>query len=151
MSGDAFVVVTNSKAALSANLDAIFENLGQPTLMRIRGEVKMFATGGVVNDDCTLGLGICLANNLATTAAVLPGPITDSDFPWIWHSFSSFRRQTIETSDTPVINTLRLQIDSKAMRRINPAMELFFCAELLNSAGTMDINFMPNFRILLQS
>ena len=151
VSGDMFNVNANSKSALSSNLITVFENLGQPTLMRMRGSVLLFTVDGAAADDAAIGMGICLANGLASTAAVLPGPITNSEFPWIWHTFTMMRHQTAADARTPLINTQRIEIDSKAMRKISPEMELFFMVELLNTAGTLDILIAPNFRVLLQS
>jgi len=146
-----FVVPANGKLALSGNLDAIFENLGKPTIMRIRGEVIFKVTAGTDGNVATIGVGIALANNLANTAAVLPGPVAESDFPWIWHSFVSLEQQGGADQFTPSVNVVRLIVDSKAMRRVPPATELFVMFENVSAAGTLACDVMANFRILLKS
>ena len=144
--GDATSLTANTKVALRANLQASFENLGSPTLVRTRSHFVVAINSGTEFDDVLVGMGIAIVTALAAAAgaASLPGPLTNGDFPWLWHATRGGRfleGQTAATDGALAGGVANLQLfdfpcDSKAMRKLNAEEELVVCIELENTAGT---------------
>ena len=113
--------------------------LGEPTLLRTRGNFLITAIPNATSDSDVVGLGLVLV--ATTTADVgglsLPGPIVDSgaDF-WIWHEFVPLDSVTLTTGDPQAITVnKRIVLDAKAMRRWPSDKSLLLIAEA--AAGSM--------------
>ncbi len=109
--------------------------LGEPTLLRTRGEVLLAATPGAIADSDVVGLGLVIVPE--TTRAIggvsLPGPIADAsaDF-WLWHRFvglDAFGAATEAAARTGGTAWARVTIDAKAMRRWPSDSSLVLVAE----------------------
>ena len=107
------------------------------TLIRIRGEFLFFVTSGDANGAGFTGaVGIAVVENNAVAAGIgsLPTPLTDAgDEMWVWHSFfHAIVASTASPSQQPAA-TLRLVIDSKAMRKNPVGTTLFAAVEVAES------------------
>ena len=148
-SNDFLAVPANSKAGLNLNM-AVADVLGAATLVRVRGEEVLFVTG---TDDDDIGVGTGLAvvpQNAVGTVASLPGPLTDGDYPWLYHSLTHYRRETGVDEFTPDLSITRSKIDSKAMRKIKAEEDVVWVIETSNAAGTAAISFAFSGRFLFK-
>jgi len=105
------------------------------TLIRIRGMIHFILTLGDAAGSGFLGAaGIALVNTDAFSVGItaIPGPQSDAHWDnWIWHSFWDVRTATATIADG--VNAAgvsqRIVIDSKAMRKWDPAETLVLMVE----------------------
>ena len=129
----------------------------QQTIVRIRGLVHCYALapGGTVGDGMLGAMGIALVNSDAFAAGVasVPGPLTDAHWDaWMWHSWFDLRALSTTLADGANADTChqRVVIDSKAMRKWDPAETLVLVLEHVRS-GTMTMEYNGDSRILLKA
>ncbi len=128
----------------------------QATIVRIRGMFHVFLEAAAAAGDGFLGaMGIALVNSDAFAAGVasVPGPLTDAHWDsWIWHSFFDVRALTTTLADgvNAQAASVRLPVDSKAMRKWDPAETLVGMFEVVES-GTAIITVSGDTRILLKA
>ncbi len=129
----------------------------QQTIVRIRGIADVFLTAATVAGDGFLGaMGIALVNSDAFAAGIasIPGPQSDANWDaWIWHSFFSIHQLTATEADGSNASAAhqRIEVDSKAMRKWDPAdtLVLMFERTLQGTGATL---FMEcDTRILLKA
>ncbi len=101
---------------------SVAESAGQQnTLLRSRGQILVQATPDAASDAEVMGFGLIVvhSNALAIGTTSLPGPIADIGADWLWYDFVPFDA-VVDTAgsanDRGIIH--RLEIDSKAMRRV---------------------------------
>ncbi len=107
--------------------------LGEPTLLRTRGEFLITGTPNAASDSDVFALGLTLVpeTTRAVGGASLPGPIVDAsaDF-WIWHNYVPVDALTLTAGDPQSITTnARITLDAKAMRRWPSDSSLVLIAE----------------------
>ena len=110
--------------------------LHDATILRTRGEILITGTPDAASDVDMVGLGIVVVSATAfgVGGASLPGPLADSnaDF-WLWHKFVPLDALTLTAGDPQSITTnVRIEVDSKAMRRISTDQTVVLMAELAN-------------------
>jgi len=117
---------------------------GGVTLMRTRGHGVVRMDPGAISDSGILGcaLGVFSSDAFTAGSASLPGPITDIDYDWLWHSLFSFG-PVITATDTEnsILTNVQVELDSKAMRILKPSQTLGFMFEALNVAGSPTYDF----------
>ncbi len=97
--------------------------------------------------------GLTSPHGLRTATTVPPGPLTDAHWDsWIWHSFFDVRALTTTLADgvNAQAASVRLPVDSKAMRKWDPAETLVGMFEVVES-GTAIITVSGDTRILLKA
>jgi len=125
-------VMTSSTKILGTTSLTVSE---QTTIVRIRGVLHLICETASGAGSGWLGAaGIALVNSDAFAAGVasVPGPLTDSHWDaWMWHSFFDVRAITATIGDGVNANAIqdRLIIDSKAMRKWDPAETLVLVVE----------------------
>ncbi len=122
----------------------------QQTLMRIRGEVLVWKDGtSAPGIGITVGLGIILAQSGQSTT-VFSSPLTDPEAPWIWWNAVTigYEEMVTDVVDVPVLSGARIEVDSKAMRRVRPDVELQFVVENTTVLSAGSVNIAGNFRML---
>ncbi len=122
--------VTATQTALASFQKA--EGDGPETLLRSRGNVLVTAIPDAGADNGVVGLGIVVANNPAITVGgvSLPGPLTDQGADWLWHFMVPLSAQGATAEAVNNIGTvMRVEIDSKAMRRVKDDQGLVLMAE----------------------
>ena len=107
------------------------------TVVRLRGEFLIFLTSVGSNVDGlsgAVGIGIVTAEAIAAGVAAVPTPFSDDDDElWMWHSyFNCVGASTSSPSQQPAA-TVRLQIDSKAMRKFPAGMVMFAACEVVET------------------
>ncbi len=122
------------------------------TLLRTRGSVAVTLDGTLL-----IGVGTSVAMGLilvpeGTGTTVLWSPITDGDAPWFWWGATELLYEEHVADVIASQNTLsdRLQIDSKAMRKIRN-QELQFVAENATVFGASAVNIAGSARFLAGS
>ena len=123
------------------------------TLIRTRGEVEMFLkTGGTVGDGFRGAFGIAKASSVAFAAGIasLPGPISEINWDgWLYHRFFGVHIQDTTDFNGPA-TSLRFEIDSKAMRKLEVEDTVYAMLEVTEiGVATMDV--FHDSRVLLKS
>ena len=157
----AAVAISASQATLLNTVAVVLED--GLTLVRTRGEFTAFLrTSTAAGDGYHGAFGIGVATLAAVTAGVLsvPTPLTEEDWDgWLYHRyFGIFSGGPLATAtaaqQTDLVNpmsaAIRLEVDSKAMRKLETEMALFAAIEVveLGAAGIMEFSF--NCRMLVK-
>jgi len=110
------------------------------TILRLRGFVQAgFDETVQAGDTMHLQFGIGVVSTDAATAGSgsMPDPEGDPEYPWLW--WGGIELEAFEASATAgqVLGSgfWRLEIDSKAMRRVKPGQSLVILADRLGVAG----------------
>ena len=123
------------------------------TIVRTRGTFLIFLTSVGSNVDGltgAVGIGIVTTEAIAAGVTAVPGPFSDDeDELWLWHSyFHCIGASTSSPSQQPAA-TVRLEIDSKAMRKFPVGNSLFAACEVVET-GVIAANSFINTRILFK-
>ncbi len=121
----------------------------QRTLIRSRGNLLISGVPDAAGDDTVVGLGlIVLADEaIAAGGAAVPGPIANEIADWLWHQFVPLRAEVTGANDASIASTVRVELDSKAMRKVNATEGISLIAEL-STAEYSSVNLTGGFRIL---
>ena len=126
------------------------------TIIRIRGQLHVLLTSANVASGGFAGAaGIALVNSDAFIAGIasIPGPQSDAHWDsWIWHSYWDVRTATATFADAVNVAGMsqRMVIDSKAMRKWDPAETLVMVVEG-TEAGVATAILNADTRILLKA
>ena len=139
-------------ASLASNVPAIINmvvNNAAGTLMRSRGQVLGSIDGATDGDAVAVAVGLIIADDDAVAVGVtaIPSPDADMDAEWLWHGFLLLKAQGTST-DQPGL-TARLEIDSKAMRRLKPNTNCVFAIAPKSLSGTPAVDVLVGLRSLL--
>ena len=131
------------------------------TLVRTRGELLLYLTSASAQGGGFFGaFGIAKVSNPAFTAGIasVPTPVTEEDWDgWLYHRFFAVQSGGIIDGSvsadqdyvTSVSGVLRLEVDSKAMRKLD-ANDVIFGALEVTEVGTASMNWAFNSRILFK-
>ena len=152
-------VSTSSSVILGAGLSVGADGL---TLVRTRGELMLWLTAATALNNGFLGaFGIGVVTDPAFVAGIgsLPTPITEMDWDgWLYHRFINvISAETIlggavtdEAGQVhPVTAGQRIEVDSKAMRKIG-VEEIVFAAIEVAEIGTAVMSVAFNSRLLVK-
>ena len=107
------------------------------TIVRIRGTFLAYlVTVGSNNDGFKGAVGIGIVTDEAFTAGIasIPAPFSDEeDELWIWHSFFHIIGASTSSPSQQPAATVRLEVDSKAMRKFPVGNTLFAAVEVVES------------------
>ena len=150
----------NSSAKVLANTGFAFSVTG--TLVRIRGELLWFSRSATAPNDGLVGafgIGFVTDQAFAIGATAIPGPHTQPEWEgWIWHRyvhcFAGGRIVVAAVSEQtdavqPTAGSLRIEIDSKAMRKFSENMTMVLMSEMTLN-GTMATTWHAQTRILVK-
>ena len=126
----------------------------QLTTVRIRGQLILsLNTVTTIGDGyANVGIGICNVSENAFNAGVgsVPTPLTDIGWDgWMWHMLLGQLRGT-ETAELQrsVMEAVRVDIDSKAMRKLRPSDLTIGVIELGTETGAAVLGFNAITRVL---
>ena len=135
-------------AGAQANLDGL-------TVVRIRGQVGLWleVVTGIGDGFLQVGFGICnvTENAFGIGVTAVPHPLTDRSWDgWMWHSIVSplLGFSVTEGENTGAISQVRVEIDSKAMRKTRSSDLIVGVAEFSGEVGTATLQFIAETRIL---
>ena len=142
--GSTATAISSSTAVIMGSGAA--STLEGSTLVRLRGELLLTlitATGSLDGFRGAFGVGI--VSNPAFTAGVgsVPTPITESaDENWLYHRFFTVVANISTEADFGLSAALRVEVDSKAMRRFDSDKILYAAIEVVETgAAVMDASF----------
>ena len=92
------------------------------------------------------GIGLCTDDAFAVGVTAVPNPVASADWEgWLWHQFVGVHTMTVTIADGVHAMSAyqRIQVDSKAMRRLETGMTMFMALEISEVIGTvaMDVHF----------
>ena len=128
--------------------------LNDTTVTRIRGELSMVLSVVTTIGDGfdRVAVGICNVTENAFNAGVtaVPAPIGDVGWDgWIWHRwFASFRGASVTELGVSPMEAVRVEIDSKAMRKVHQTDFLIGVVELGAETGAATLQFSAETRVL---
>ena len=102
------------------------------TILRIRGMLLVTLDNAAEGDDTflTAALGMVSSDAAALGATAMPDPGSEPEYPWLWWaSIPLFATQSItgvDPSFSTVSGAARLEVDSKAMRKVKPGESLIW-------------------------
>ena len=121
------------------------------TILRWRGVVTaMFDETAVAGDQVKLTYGIGVFNTASVTAISLPLPAADTDYPWVWWNQMFLQQKGTGDEHAWGANNQKLEIDSKAMRKIKPEESLLLIVDRTNLVGAPVVeHFLGQLRVLI--
>jgi len=145
-------VATGTNVVATLIPEASLENVPNSTLIRIRGSVLVAATTGSVGALAVATLGIKLSTAAAVAGATVEGPNVDIGSDWIWWTAVGLSQQNTIAVPTPDGLTLmhRVDIDSKAMRKVGLNQVLVFVAQNTVVAATLTYEVVGAARVLFK-
>jgi len=102
------------------------------TLLRTRGEILITAAPNAATDSDVIGLGIIVIKQAAAVVggASVPSPVDDLTASWLWHRFLCMDAAgATAQSDASISNNVRVEVDSKAMRKMTPQDAIVLIAQ----------------------
>ncbi len=159
VSSTVFVTLTDG-ATVSQVLAIVTENeldnVPNPTLVRVRGQI-FSRLGGVSNAqaDCILvshAIMVVDAKQFAIGVTALPLPLSSNSEDFLWFGTQFLAQNNSGTILNTNSNFDRLDVDSKAMRKItlNQVLVLVTEMELIQGSGGEDMQYAFNFRMLFK-
>ena len=131
------------------------------TVVRTRGELLLLlrsTSGGNTGFHGAFGIGLITDEAAAAGAASVPGPIANEDWDgWLYHRYFSLATaaamgDTVSSADdipNAVSAVLRLEVDSKAMRKFDTGNTMVAMLEVLE-VGTSVLDWFFNSRTLVK-
>ena len=162
--GTATAAVPGQSQGISATgavlgLSAIAPSIEGETIIRTRGELLLvLTTASVAGAGFTGAFGIGIASSPAVAAGIgsLPTPIAEEgDENWLYHRYFSLVAGGVidgtasTDSEQPLSSVLRVEVDSKAMRKF-PDGTTVYCALEATEAGVATMNWYFNSRTLVK-
>ena len=122
-------------------------SIGPATVERIRGSLGIRHGSGVEGEQYVgVGIAMCTDKEVDAGGASLPLPLTDgADDRWMWHWSGVIGTRGITavspTTTNQDLNSVHVDIDSKAKRKWDDRQTLCCLIENLNLSGTTSIVF----------
>ncbi len=102
-------------------------------------------------DKQVVAAGLIVVTIEAITAGVasVPSPIGVPEADWFWHQYIPFSSEV--TADDTALGSLvaRVDIDTKAMRKIKPNQGVVMALDLADLGGTATVSVVGGYRMLL--
>ena len=147
-------VAANALAVIAAITEATLASFPEPTIVRIRGRIDvMINPVGANNDDVRFGVGFALisARAFAAGSGSVHAPLTNSDWGgWIWWGTGILRQRSTYSEFSSPNAAQSLEIDSKAMRKVENDQVLVCATETLNGAGSTGVLVSAAGRVLFK-
>ena len=142
-------ITTTGQSFLGAVAASLQDGL---TVARIRGLLSFVQTVTTAAGDGfhgAVGIGITTVDATAIGATATPGPITEADWDgWLWHNYFDTRQSVASGAAVDGLHPIQMQIDSKAMRKLDEDMVIFAMIER-TEVGTASMSVLLDSRILL--
>jgi len=142
--------ISSSSAVIVSSALAVLQD--GITLLRLRGEANfMISSVAAALDGFSGAFGIGVATTAAVTAgaASVPTPLTEAAWDgWIFWQAMNMKSLTGTLSDFGVNTTLRMPIDTKAMRKLSEDESIYGVIET-NEVGTSNLVWHVDSRVLI--
>ena len=132
---------------------SLFDN---QTIVRVRGQLtaSLVTVTSVLDGFARAAMGICVVSENAAGIGItaIPQPISDASWDgWLWHqwlgAFTGY--STTETGRGPM-EAVRMEIDSKGMRKLRATDVIVGVIELGTEVGTAALQFVAETRVLIK-
>ncbi len=113
------------------------------TILRCRGYVQASMDATKQVDDhirVIFGLGIVSTDAATLGATAMPDPGDEANFPWLWWGSLRLRSYVAAGAEAWGMTAQRLEVDTKAMRRVKPGQSLVWIAETASVTGAVVTN-----------
>ncbi len=150
---------TTGAAIMGSGVTALVDGL---TLVRTRGEFLAYiqvASAFLNGFSGAFGIGITTAAAFAIGVTAVETPLTDEAWDgWLYHRyFTCYANDTVATSVAaetanmvaPTISSVRIEVDSKAMRKVHDETVLYAAVEA-TLVGTATMQLFFNSRMLFK-
>ena len=137
-------------ASIGSSFTAI-SFLERLTIARIRGSVSAHLDVGAALDAFTLAVGLIVVKDEAFVAGAssMPSPISQIEQSWIWHHIFSLGPAATSTTDgAQILLNQMVEVDSKAMRKVQVGETLAFVWEGIQDNGTPTADGLANIRLM---
>jgi len=147
-------VTTGSSFAQALVSEALMEGVPNPTLVRIRGSILVVMTASAATPGaCLATFGIKVIQGAAFAAAAPALPLTDVGSDWVWWttvpmSLTGGSVAAPNSDGRTIVH--RVDIDSKAMRKVKGNELLVFVAENTAVLSTQTFDVDGAVRVLLK-
>ncbi|WP_141081785.1 hypothetical protein [Campylobacter concisus] len=124
------------------------------TLVRLRGNLTLGfgevpAAGNAAR--VAVGVGVTTAEAFAIGATAIPSPLADAEWDgWLWHTFAPLVALTNAIEQSEGTSAVRIDVDSRAMRKLTVDMVVFAAIEVENLSGVTDVRALFDSRMLLK-
>ena len=147
-------VTTGASVSATVVSEAQLEQVPNPTLVRIRGSLLVLVTAAAATpSSCVAFLGIKVVQAAALAAGAPAVPFTDIGSDWVWWQAVGMNLAggtvAAPNSDGSTI-VHRVEIDSKAMRKIKGNEVLVFVAQNVVATSTQTFDVDGGMRVLLK-
>ena len=110
------------------------------TVLRTRGFVHGLMDPTAVNEHVTIAIGLAIvsARSVSVGVTAIPRPATEGSYPWLWHGWM----QLTSGQEGAIVNDFlaeRVDIDSKAMRKIKETEVMLLAFEVCESSDQAGI------------
>ncbi len=133
--------------------EANLENLGKPTIARMRGSILVAddQSAAVAEDKAAVFMGVTLIDSRALAAGVgsMPNPAINIEYPWMWFAEAMISVPSTIALEQVATRFQRIEVDGKAMRKAPPDHALVFLVAATSVAGTPDLEIYGCIRVLL--
>ena len=142
--------ISLAMTSTSTALGAWFASDAPLTILRCRGELLVSMDGPALQDEVaiTVGLGVISFDAFVAGAAAVPDPGEEPDFSWLYWKAMTFFAEATQVHDTT--RSMRVEIDTKAMRKMKSRESLVWIAQYVDIVGTppMQVSFVQT-RVLV--
>ncbi len=147
-------VSTSTQVVSTVVSEATLENTPNPTLVRTRGIITCELTASGANSASSfITMGLIVVDDRALTAGIgslqLPGTDTGSDWLWIGQ-WSPHVHDTGQPEATNLAGHQVIQVDSKAMRKIELNQALIFITQNVANVSTQTVLIRAQLRFLFK-
>ena len=143
-----YVAVAAGTAVILSSFDANVNNMPKPTIVRTRGVVSVKpAVGTDIEIVGAIGVGIVSDEAFTAGVASIPGPWSEADWDgwFVWRSFAFSQTQLDATGS--LLNSIQIEIDSKAMRKQSENYTMVTLAESQAAAFEISTNLRTLFKL----
>ena len=124
------------------------------TVVRTRGSFQAFlrlvdaVNGGF---HCGVGIGVTSDKAFGVGATAVPGPLSEMEWDgWMYHRIFDLHAPTATFDGAENQGQVQIEIDSKAMRKMDAAQVMFMALETVES-GTATASIFAETRVLVKS
>ena len=113
------------------------------TILRVRGAVQaaMDSTMQIADEmEITWGLGIISSDAFAAGAGSVPDPAGEIEYPWLWWGTMFLRSEIAAGLNNWGTSAQRLEVDTKAMRKVKPGQSLAWILQTSATVGAVAVN-----------
>jgi len=120
------------------------------TILRVRGQVLVLLDNAAVGvtQGVAMGLAVISSDAFAAGVVAVPDPAGELDYPWLWWNSVKLFTDSGASIDNFGMQYQRVEVDSKAMRKMKPGESLVFIAQTLAAVGVTRIN-VAHIRVLI--